>query len=243
MTKRLALTVFLLTVYATASADAGHYVVTVYDNQDEKSFDVRYWTQKFPGRGETIWPEAGFGYGVTSRWYTEFYASYIGSSSGDLVLDTWNWQNDYLLTQGQYPFDLALHTNLIRAHDSEEGYTLEFGPALQTEIGKLQLNGNVFFQRPYHSEYGGATQMTYQWQAKYGWRQGLQFGLQGLGELGDWNHWAPRSQQSHRAGPALFGSLDIGGSQMIKYQASYLTGSIYGKHGNMLIARLQYVFK
>ncbi|MES2072544.1 MAG: hypothetical protein V4488_19445 [Pseudomonadota bacterium] len=242
MTKSLALAAFLLVSGTTALANPGYYVVTVYDNQGEKSLDFRYWSVKRPGRAETIWPELGFGYGVTSRWYTEFYASTIGTSSADLKLDTWNWQNDYLLTQGQYPFDLALHSNLARAHDSDEGYTLEFGPAVQTEVGRLQLNGNLFFERDFRSEYGGATQLKYQWQARYHWKPALEFGLQGFGELGDWNHWAPRNRQSHRAGPALFGSLPVGASQTIKYQVAYLSGSIYGSHGNMLTLRLQYAF-
>ncbi|GGC73657.1 hypothetical protein [Undibacterium terreum] len=242
MTKSLALAVFLLTTCAAVQAYPGYYVVTVYDNQGQKSIDFRYWTIKFPGRTETVWPELGVGYGVTSRWYTELYASYIGSSASKVSLDTWNWQNDVLLTQGQYPFDLAIHTMLAREHISQEGYTLDIGPALQTDVGRVQLNGNVFLERVLRSENNGTTQLQYQWQTKYRWKPALEFGLQGFGELGDWNHWAPRDKQSHRIGPALFGSLSTGPAQTLKYQVSYLTGSIYGRHGNMLSLRLQYVF-
>ena len=177
---------------------------------------------------------------MTSRWYTELYASYIGSHS-DINLDTWNWQNDYLLTQGQYPFDLALHTNLARAHNPGDGYTLEIGPALQTEVGRLQLNANLFFERVFHADDNGTTQLQYQWQAKYRWNALLETGVQGFGELGDWNHWV-RERQSHRAGPVLSGALPVGPSQAFKYQLAYLRGSIYGSHGNMLSLRLQYVF-
>ncbi len=242
MTKNLALAVFLLALCAAAQAYPGYYLVSVYDNQGEKSLDFRYWTIKYPSRPATIWPELGIGYGVTSRWYTELFASYVGSNSSDLNLDTLNWQNDYLLTQGQYPFDLALHSNLARAHDIQEGYTLDFGPALQTEVGRLQLNGNLFLERTLRSEDNGTTQLQYQWQAKYRWRTALEFGLQGFGELGDWDHWAPRNRQSHRIGPVFAGRLPTGASQAVKYQVSYLTGKIYGRHGNMLSLRLQYVF-
>jgi hypothetical protein len=227
---------------APAMAEPGYYLVTVYGNAGEKSIDYRYWTVKFPNRTETIWPELGIGYGVTDRWYTEVFASYIGTSKSDLTLDTWNWQNDYQITQGQYPFDLALHTNVARAHDTTEGYTLEIGPAFQTDVGRVQLNGNVFLEHYYRVADAGASQLKYQWQTKYRWKPLLQFGLQGFGELGDWDHWSARSQQSHRAGPAFFGSYAIDSSTTIKYQAAYLTGSIYGKHGNMLTARLQLVF-
>ncbi|MET3119474.1 hypothetical protein AAKU64_003714 [Undibacterium sp. GrIS 1.8] len=242
MLKRLAMALSILMTCGTVMAEPGYYFVSVYDNKDQKSVDFRYWTTNFPGRGQTIWPELGFGYGVTSRWYTEIYASYIGSSRSDLKLDSWNWQNDYLLTQGQYPVDVALHTNLTRGHDSDEGYTLELGPAMQTDFGRLQVNGNVFLERTYRSVDGGATQMKYQWQTKYRWKPMLELGVQGFGELGDWDHWASRDQQSHRAGPALFGSVPVGRESSIKYQAAYLIGSIYGRHGYMFTSRIQYIF-
>ncbi|MFZ6845553.1 hypothetical protein [Undibacterium sp. RuTC16W] len=248
MTKRFVLLFFLLAVSLSAWADPGYYVVTVYDNKDEKSLDYRYWTINRANGSKTIWPELGFGYGVTARWYTELYASAIGTSRSDLKLSTWNWQNDYQLTQGQYPFDLALHTNFIRPHDTADGYTFEFGPALQTDIGKVRLNGNVFFERSFASEesygngQGNATQMKYQWQAKYRWIPALHIGLQGFGELGDWDHWASRDQQSHRIGPAVFGSFELMPSTRFAYQAAYLRGSVYGKHADMFTMRLQLLF-
>lgn len=100
MKKAFAIVLFLLLPPA-ALADPGYYLVSVYENEGEKSIDFRYWNVKFPGQPEVIWPEIGFGYGVTKRWYTEVYASSIGSSQDALKLSTWNWQNDYLLTQGQ----------------------------------------------------------------------------------------------------------------------------------------------
>lgn len=240
--KSLLPAIVLLGACAHASAEPGYYVVTVYDNKDEKSVDLRYWSVQRPDRAATIWPELGFSYGVSARWTTELYLSYVGKSRGDLVLDSWNWQNDYLLTQGQYPLDVALHSKLSRAHDPEDGYTLELGPALQTDLGKLQLNGNAFFERSFRSdEYNSAVQMKYQWQGKYRWKPAFQPGWQGFGELGDWNHWAARAQQSHRIGPALFGSVALGGA-LVKYQAAYLFGKVGGKRGEMLSVRVQWLF-
>ena len=84
--------------------------------------------------------------------------------------------------------------------------------------------------------------MKYQWQVRYRWKPPLQFGLQGFGELGPWDRWAPRDQQSHRAGPALFGTVPIGSRQSLSYQAAYLIGSIYGRHGDMFSMRAQYAY-
>jgi hypothetical protein len=239
---RFALALLVWGCCGAVRADPGYYVVTVYDNSGQRSIDLRYWTVKQPGSPEVIWPEIGFGYGVNTRWTTELYASFIGSSQMATRLNTWNWQNDVLLTQGEWPVDVALHSNLIREADGDGGYTVEFGPVLQTDIGRTQLNGNLFFERSHGGAYPAPTQLKYQWQLRHRWRAPLHFGLQGFGELGPWDHWAPHDQQSHRAGPALFGTLPLGDGRSFLCQASYLFGSIYGQHGAMFSLRAQYTF-
>lgn len=238
---RLALTMALLWACCSARADPGYYVVTVYDNAGVRTLDFRYWTVKLSNRPEVIWPELGFGYGVSTRWYTELYASWIGSSQMPTQLSTWNWQNDVLLTQGEYPIDVAVHTNLIR-NAMGPGGAIEWGPVLQTDVGRTQLNGNVFFENGWDGFEPAAAQMKYQWQVRHRWHPSLHVGLQGFGELGRWDHWAPRDQQSHRAGPALFSTLPLGEREALLVQASYLFGSVYGKHGRMFSMRAQLAF-
>lgn len=237
-----ALAAALCAAAGAAGADPGYYVVTVYDNEGQASADLRYWTVKFPNRPEVVWPEAGFGYGVTSRWSTELFASWIGSSQMPMQLSTWNWQNDFLLTQGELPLDIALHTQLIRNQLDEGGRAVEYGLVLQTDVGRTQLNGNVFFERGWGGLDSGATQMKYQWQLRHRWMPGLHVGAQGFGELGPWDHWLPRDQQSHRIGPALFGTLRFDDRQALLVQAAYLFGSIYGRDGRMFTMRAQLVF-
>jgi hypothetical protein len=242
MLRRLIPTISLLVACCAAEADPGYYVVTVYDNYEVRTLDFRYWTVKFPNRPEVRWPEVGFGYGISTRWYTELYASFIGSSQMATKLNTWNWQNDVLLTQGEYPLDVAIHTNLTRYANTEEGYAVELGPVLQTDVERTQLNANVFFERAYGGSAAEPMQMKYQWQARYRWRPLLNVGAQGFGELGRWDHWAPHEQQSHRAGPAVFGTLALGERESLLYQAAYLFGSIYGHQGNMFSMRVQLAF-
>ena len=228
---------------AAASADVGYYVVTAYDNAGKTAVDFRYWTVKLPGRKETVWPELGLSWGVNSRWTTEVLASWIGSRSGPLTVDTLNWQNDILLTQGEWPFDLALHSNLAKAHDTSEGWNLELGPAVQTDFGRLQVNGNIFIERKFRAAEPSPTQLNYQWQLRYRWMPALHFGAQGFGELGAWNHWAPQAYQSHRAGPAVFGRLGAADTAALTWQAAYLKGSVYTvRKASMFTARLLYAF-
>ncbi len=225
-----------------ALADPGYYLVTAYDNTGQVNVDYRYWTVKAPNSAEVIWPEIGIGYGVNSRWYTALLASYIGSDRFSTRLSSLNWQNDFLLTQGQYLIDVALHTQLIRNRGRASGYVLEFGPVLQTDIGRTQLNGNLVFEHGLGDSPPSRTQLKYQWQAKYRFDQRFHLGLQGFGELGPWDNWSTGSAQSHRAGPMVAGSLPLGPSQAFKYEAAYLMGSVYGRSGNMFSLRLQYVY-
>jgi hypothetical protein len=234
---RLVLALLVCTGSSIAHADPGYYVVTVYDNSG-----LRYWTVRFPGKPQMIWPEIGLGYGVNSRWTTELFASFIGSSQMATQLSTWNWQNDVLLTQGEWPLDVAVHTNVARIADSDGSYAVEYGPVLQTDVGRTQLNGNVFFERGHAGARPQQTQMKYQWQVRHRWQPALHVGLQGFGELGPWDHWAPSDQQSHRAGPALFGTLPLDEGRALLAQASYLFGSIYGRSGEMLSVRVQLTF-
>ena len=57
---------------ATARADPGYYVVTPYEKAGLRTLELRYWTVKRPNEPEIIWPELGAGYGINSRWTTNF---------------------------------------------------------------------------------------------------------------------------------------------------------------------------
>jgi hypothetical protein len=242
LNKALWISLSLLAATTVAKADPGYYVVTAYDNAGLRTVDFRYWTVKSNGQAATRWPEIGLGYGVDSRWYTELYTSFIGTLDTATKLNTINWQNEYLLTQGEWPFDLAIHASLSKYSGTSNGYAIEYGPVLQTDIGRTQLNFNVFFEHEYGDDADGGTEMKYQWQIKRRWMPHVQFGLQGFGELGNWIHWEARDKQSHRAGPAIFGSVPVGGGTSLLYQAAILFGSTYGQSGNMFSMRVQYAF-
>lgn len=239
---RLLFSLLLLAAGAARAADPGYYLVTVYENEGQRSIDFRHWTVQAPGEPLQAWPEIGFGWNVTKRWYTELYVSYIYSRDQGTRPSTLNWQNDFLLTQGQYPFDLALHTVLIRGHDRNDGDALELGPALQTDVGRVQLNFNAFLDRTWRPVRAKPTQLKIQWQAKYRVRNGPHFGIQGFGELGDWDDWAPRKDQSHRAGPMVQMRWPLGDGQALQLDAAYLWGKVYGGRGRMFTMRAQYLF-
>lgn len=223
----LSLLIGLISV-GPALADPGYYLLTPYSQAQQWALDLRYWTVKSPREQATLWPELGLRYGFDSRWTSEVLASFIGNSFRDQTLSSLNWQNAYLLTQGQYPFDLAIHTQVI--HERGEGNSLELAPVFQTDVGMTQVNVNVVLEHTWPSTDG--TQLKYQWQALQRLQPGLRVGLQGFGELGRWDHWSDR--QSHRAGPVLH----MGLMGKVDLQAAYLWGTTYGSRGDMFSAQL-----
>jgi hypothetical protein len=225
-----------------AQADPGYYVVTPYDNAGLRSIDLRYWTVKPEGQTEYIWPEIGLGYGVNSRWTTELFVSGVGSKPNNVTTSSWNWQNDVLLTQGELPLDVALHAQFIKEHNAPHPLHLEWGPVLQTDLGRTQLNLNVFFDQAVRGDTPATAQMKYQWQVRYRLSAPLHIGLQGFGELGDWNKWAPQPYQSHRAGPAVFGKIPLGERDSIKLQAAWLVGKTYTMKGHMFTMQAKLEF-
>jgi hypothetical protein len=233
-----------LSLSPAAWADPGYYVVTAYDHEGVRSADFRYWSVKAPGEPAQKWPELGLGYGVTSRWYTEVLASWIGSSQEAMKLSTLNWQNEFLLTQGNLPVDVALHASLISDQGYEGGYEIEYGPVLQTDIGRTQLNANLFFARNFGGDEDDPpeTKMKYQWQVRHRTHPLLNLGLQGFGEVGRWNQVSPRERQSHRAGPAFFGTVRLDDGRSLQYQGAYLFGKTYGRRGDMFSMRMQVLF-
>jgi hypothetical protein len=190
-----------------AHADPGYYVVTPYPDAGLRTIDLRYWTFKPDGYGEILWPEIGFGYGVTNRWTTELFASWISASTLPTHISSWNWSNDLMLTQGEWPIDLALHSQLIRNRDV--GSAIEFGPVMQTDVGRTQVTFNLFWDHAFNTVRPRPTELKLQWQLRYRWQRGLHLGAQGFSELGPWKDWLPARQQSHRAGPALFGQVQL----------------------------------
>lgn len=151
MKRFLVIAMFSLLACVSAMADPGYYLITVYENEGKANLDFRYWTVKNKGAGEVVWPEVGVGYGVTKRWYTELLASSIGSGTMATKPSSLNWQNDFMLTQGQYDVDVALHTNLIHNYDRTGSRAVEFGPVMQTEVGPACVSEreNLYPARPH----------------------------------------------------------------------------------------------
>ena len=112
--------------------------------------------------------------------------------------------------------------------DAEDELVL--GPVFEKRLAHWLLSANVFLDRAMVS--APDVGLSYGWQARWHPPAGpLDLGVQGFGEHEflaeddeDENPHAPRYAPGHRAGPALFGELAMGGDAQLDYQLGLLFG-------------------
>jgi hypothetical protein len=232
----------LLSPSCTHAAPAD-YVYIPRIEYGEKEIDFKAGSARKGDDPHESFASMGFGYGVKEWWFTEAYLKYKREDNEGTKIDALEWENKFQLTEtGKYPVDVGFLLEIERPRNHAEGWEVKWGPLLQSEFGKLQLNANLLFQRSYRAEEISEMQFLYQWQAKYRWAPEFEFGLQGFGEMGKWNRWASEDEQSHRAGPAVFGKLPLGGRQTIKYNAAWLVGISKSAPDRTLRMQIEYEF-
>ena len=242
---RIVILFLLLAAFArSATAGPADYVFTPAVTYAEHEIDFKYGGWKARGEEKRLNAASiGYGYGVTQNWFTEIYSKYEHPGGEATRFDAFEWENKFALTEpGQYFLDTGFIVEMERPSDRSEGYELRFGPLFQKDLGKVQLNGNLLFERQYRAEVMQPMQFGYQWQAKYRWKPALELGFQGFGEFGPWNHWEPAEQRSHRLGPAVFGRLALGNHQAIRYNAAWLVRASTNAPADNFRMQVEYEF-
>ena len=232
-----------LLVPGMVQAGPADYVYTPTVEYGEKEIDFKTGTARKGDDPRESAFSVGFGYGATEWWFTELYVKYKRQNYENTKYDAVEWENKFQLTEtGKYPVDVGFLLEIERPKDHAEGWEVKWGPLFQTEFGKLQLNGNLLFQRNHQADFANDTQFQYQWQAKYRLLPQFEFGLQAFGELGKWNAWAPKDQRIHTVGPAVFGKLPLGNHQAIKYNLAWLLKNSSAAQDRTLRMQIEYEF-
>jgi hypothetical protein len=226
-------------------ASPADYVYTPTVEYGEKEVDFKNGSAKLKDGTLTQATSLGFGFGAKEYWFTEIYLKQ--EKTGNQVANLAEWENKFQLTEtGKYPVDVGLISELEAPLSSNTPWELKLGPLLQTEFGKLQLNGNLLFERAFgKADENGvpySTNFSYQWQAKYRWQPSFEFGMQGLGELGKWNDWNKQADQVHRTGPAAFGKFSLGNRQAIKYNVAWLFGASTAAPNHTFRMQIEYEY-
>lgn len=228
-----------------AHADPSEYVYEPTVEYGEKEIDFKLGSAYGLPPGDDLQGAAslGFGYGATTRWFTELYAKGERTDPGNAHYDAVEWENKFQLTEtGEYPFEVGLITEIERPQDHSEGWEVRAGPLFQTELGRLQANLNLLFTGYVDAAASSATQFGYQFQLKYRWTPAFEPGLQAFGNMGDWNDWGGTGQQSQRLGPAVFGKVDVGVHKALRYNFAVLLGTTAGAPKQTFRMQVEYEF-
>jgi hypothetical protein len=212
--------------------------------EGEREIEFKAGTAKArDGSRETEYALA-LGWGVNRWWATELEAKWHKEPGAVHTFDAWEWENRFQLTEtGKYPVDVGFLLEIERPKDRSEGIEYRWGPLLQTDIGtNVQANLNLLIEKHIRTSTAGPAELGYQWQVKYRWQPEFEFGLQGFGEVGPWDRWEPRSDQTHIAGPAIFGRFKVGQKQVIKYNAGLLFGMTDASPRNTFRMQAEYEF-
>ena len=207
-----------------ATAGAADYVFMPSVTNGERELDFKYGAASRKNEPSQQAASLGVGYGATEWWFTEFYVK--GEREGNRSFyDAVEWENKFQLTEtGKYPIDIGFLLEIEHPTDRAEGWEVKWGPLFQAEFDQVQVNFNPLLTNISRTVEENGTYLGYQLQVKYRWHQVLEFGAQGFGDMGVWNHLLPTSEQSHRMGPALFGKYSLGGKEAIVWNAGLLFG-------------------
>ena len=233
-----------LLVPSLVRAGPSDYVKTPIVEEGEKEIDFKWGAEKFKrGGGSGTAASVGFGWGATSWWFTELYAKWKREPGATSGFDAFEWENRFQLTEtGKYPVDVGFLLEIERPKDRAEGYKLTYGPLLQKEWGPVQGNLNLLWQKHVRASEPFDTELHYEAQVKYRASEKFEWGAQGFGNFGRWDHWARASEQEHLFGPAVFGKIKLAGKQAVKYNAGLLFGMTSASPRARLRVQTEYEF-
>jgi hypothetical protein len=226
-----------------ATAAPNDYIRLPTVEYGEKEIDFKSGAQRNRDGSSEAASSIGYGFTPTTWWFTELYAKFQRSGGDPTQFDAWEWENRFQLTEtGQYPVDVGLLLEIERPKNRAEGYEITYGPMFQSEWGLVQGNFNVFLQQHVNATERFDTQLLYQFQLKYRHAEQLEWGVQGFGNLGQWDHWASGSEQQLKVGPALFGKIKTGSNQAIKWNTALLVGTTNATPRTTLRLQVEYEF-
>jgi hypothetical protein len=233
----------LLAALPTAHAGPADYVVPAIVEEGEKEIEFKAGTAKLRDGTRESEYALSLGWGVNSHWFTEITAKWHKEPGLQHDFDAWEWENRFQLTEtGKYPVDVGFLLEIERPKDRSEGMEYKWGPLFQADIGsKVTANLNILIEKQTRQVPQQHADLGYQWQVRYRWHPEFEFGAQGFGDVGPWDHWERGSDQSHILGPAVFGEVKVAG-QGIKYNAGALFGVTHGSPRNTLRVQVEYEF-
>lgn len=250
--KQLLATIALAFASNAAFASPAEDVITPDIEKGEREFEFAYGTDRNDAGEYESALELSFGAGVTDRWATELGVEFERERGEHMKYSGIEWENRLgLIIDEEAPVALSLLVGFERPRERAEGWSSTLGLLSETTVGRFLVNANLLIERSWDvdaddedDEDGdddeARTTLGYQWQVLYRHSHRIYYGVQGMGELGEWDDWAKRDDQEHKVGPAIFGRLKTAGGQRLNYNAGLLFGVTDGTPDYTLRLKLEY---
>lgn len=247
MSSRLAITIAVLAFSAGQGlASAAEALITPDIEVGEREIEVGIGIADEDGErnsGLAI----GFGAGIANRWASEIGVEFEKEDGDDFEFSGVEWENRIgLIVDEDEPMALSLLVGFERPRERAEGWSSTLGLLSESTPGRFLVNANLLLTRTWDEadsggEEPGGTTLGYQWRSLYRYSHRIYYGLWGMGDLGRWNDWADKEEQSHQLGPAIYGRLKLGG-QRLNYDVGLLFGLTNGAPERGLRLKLEYEF-
>lgn len=205
-----------------------------FENRAFDTFD------RDPSRGNGRNVSTEFAYGLTDFWAAEVENEFKKDPQSKWGYTAFGIENIFQLTeQGEGYLDLGFFAEYEIAMRRGDSDSLVFGPILQKQFGRLLTTADLFVNADVGGSQPNSPEFSYRLEAKYLLSPLFQPGFQAFGTPGPFAGFAPISQQDHRAGPVLFGSLYTHPGKF-NYEAGYLVGLTHDSPSGTLKFLLEY---
>ena len=171
----------------------------------------------------------GFGAGVTDWLFLEFEAEYAKNPGQNFELEAYELESRIELTQTKAfneapnPLDVGLLLGISAPEKGSNPYEIESRLLLYKRQGPWRATANVLFEKEFGNSKSGGIELGYAGQIRYRLTPNFQPGVEifgRLGRLGDLSI----SEEQQKAGPGIFGFLEVSDEIALKYEFSWLFG-------------------
>ncbi len=178
-------------------------------------------------------------YGVTDRWHSGIYGIFTDAPGRKFRYSAFKWENIYQLFEpGAQWLDAGLYLEyFVPAASQNEKQALEFKLLLEKNIGSWTHTLNIVLAK----QFGDSTKdisYGYAWRSKWQLTRAFSPGFEAYGTIGPLRKFRPVDQQSHLAGPVVYGKL----TDSLKYEVGYLFGLTHGSVDGNVKLNLEFEF-
>jgi len=182
-------------------------------------------------------------YSPTSYWESEAYEVLHRAPGGPLVGDRVNVEERFQLAPaGEYWADTGVIVDMEIPERAGDPVEEEFTPIVEKQFGRLLLTLNPTLEWQSGSNYAPGTDFHYAGRVEYLLNNYFAPAAEFFGEPGVIGNFPNASEQTHLAGPALYGTWRPGSRRTVNYSVALLYGLNAATPVRAVVTRLELEF-